>query len=267
MRKLIVLFCVCVCLSSLTFAAKPQWMVKMPSPKNGSYLYEMGRGVGYTESEARNRAMGLVYRNTMERLGLYINMASINEAIVNGTVYGGAEAMEVPIRKVCEYIEYQDQQYIVHVLCQVAKFGNIYPSFTSFTDCNKLAMSQYIGYSFVPGMAQIKKGCLGKGVGFIVGEIAAIGGIVTTECLHRYYEQQIHMTSKTQLKQFYLRNANICKITRNVCIGGAAAVYVWNVIDGIVAKEKTQIPLGVAQLRLTPYADGESGGLAAVVNF
>lgn len=253
--------------SSVVIASKPEWMQQTPVPENNTYLYVVERGTGTTETEARNRAMGLVYRSTIERLGIYIDMSNINDAIATGNTYDSAEAMNVPIRKVCEHIEIQNNKYVIYVLCQVAKKGNIIPEFTSFTDCNKLAKSQYIGHSFVPGMAQIKKGSVGKGIGFIASEVALVGGVVVTECLQRYYAQQLTMTHHTALQQKYAQYANICNITRNVCIGGVAAVYVWNVIDGIVAKGNTQIPLGTAQLRLTPYADYESGGIAAVVKF
>ncbi len=64
----------------------------------------------------------------------------------------------------------------------------------------------------------------------------------------------------------YTQNANTCGIVRNVCIGGAVAVYVWNVIDGIVAK-KPYVQMGEARMRFAPYADFESGGLALNIQF
>ena len=254
--------------SSVVIASTPEWMQQTPVPENNTYLYVVERGTGTTETEARNRAMGLVYRSTIERLGIYIDMSNINDAIATGNTYDSAEAINVPIRKVCEHIQIQDNKYVIYVLCQVAKKGNIVPDFTPFTDCNKLAKSQYIGHSFVPGMAQIYKGSVGKGATMIAGEVLMIGGIVATECLRQNYAQQIAMTHTSTLKQYYVQNANICNITRNVCIAGAAAFYAWSLIDGIVAKGNKHILIGdMAQLRIAPYADYESGGFAAVVNF
>ena len=111
-------------------------------------------------------------------------------------------------------------------------------------------------------------GSVGKGATMIAGEVLMIGGIVATECLRQNYAQQIAMTHTSTLKQYYVQNANICNITRNVCIAGAAAFYAWSLIDGIVAKGNKHILIGdMAQLRIAPYADYESGGFAAVVNF
>ena len=268
MKRILVLFLLFTGMSSLYAQTIPQWVMTTPKPANDTYLYIVERGVGYTEMEARNRAMGLVYRSTVERLSLAIDLSSINSAITNGSNYGEiSEAMNMPVNKVCEHIQREGNHYVVYVLCQVARYGNMAYYFTPFTQCNQLAKSQYIGHSFVPGLAQIKKGSVGKGTAFILSEVVLVGGVVAAECLQRYYARQISMTHHTALQQKYAQYANICNITRNVCIGGVAAVYVWNVIDGIVAKGNTQIPLGTAQLRLTPYADYESGGIAAVVKF
>lgn len=268
MKKLLLLLLLVAAQMNLVAQEMPQWVLQKPRPANDSYLYVVERGLGATEMEARNRAMGLVYRSTIERLALAIDLASINEAITNGINYGeSSDAMNVPVNKVCEYMQREGSQYVVYVLCQVARYGNMAYNFTPFTQCNQLAKSQYIGHSFVPGLAQIKKGSVGKGTAFIVSEVVLVGGVVAAECLQRYYAQQISMTHNSTLKQRYAQNANICQISRNVGIGCVAAVYIWNVIDGMVAKGKTQIPLGTAELRLAPYADYESGGVAARVNF
>lgn len=263
------LFLLLTAMTMTMFAQEvPQWVMKTPRPANDTYLYVVERGVGATEMEARNRAMGLVYRSTIERLALAIDLSSINEAIANGNNYGeSSDAMNVPVNKVCEHIQREGNQYAVYILCQVAKYGNMAYHFTPFTQCNQLAKSQYIGHSFVPGLAQIKKGSIGKGTAFIVSEVVLVGGVIAAECLQRYYAQQISMTHNSTLKQRYAQNANICQITRNVGIGCVAAVYIWNVIDGMVAKDKTQIPMGIAQLQLAPYVDYESSGMAAVVKF
>ena len=103
-----ILFLLLLAMSQMVICAQeaPQWVQKKPKPANDTYLYVVERGVGATEMEARNRAMGLVYRSTIERLALPINLASINEAINNGSNYGdNAEVMNRPVNKVCEYIQ------------------------------------------------------------------------------------------------------------------------------------------------------------------
>ena len=143
MKKL--LFLLLLAMSQMVICAQdvPQWVQKKPRPANDTYLYVVERGVGATEMEARNRAMGLVYRSTIERLALPINLASINEAINHGSNYGdNAEVMNVPVNKVCEYIQQEATQYAVYVLCQVAQYGNREARFTAFTQCNSFVEKQ-----------------------------------------------------------------------------------------------------------------------------
>lgn len=140
-----ILFLLLLALSQVLVCAQevPQWITKKPRPANDTYLYVVERGIGANEMEARNRAMGLVYRSTIERLALPINLASINEAINNGSNYGdNAEVMNVPVNKVCEYIQQEATQYAVYVLCQVAQYGNREARFTAFTQCNPLVQNQ-----------------------------------------------------------------------------------------------------------------------------
>lgn len=265
-RKLLFLLLLAATQMSTFAQTVPQWVMKTPRPANNTYLYVVERGIGATEMEARNRAMGLVYRSTIERLALAIDLSSINAAISDGSNYGEtSEAMSVPVNKVCEHIQREGNQYAVYVLCQVARYGNIAYHFTPFTQCNQLAKSQYIGHSFVPGLAQIKKGSVGKGTAFIASEVVLVGGVVAAECLQRYYAQQISMTHNSTLKQRYAQNANICQISRNVGIGCVAAVYIWNIIDGMVAKGKPQVSIDGKTLSFMPYATNEDTGLA--VNF
>ena len=135
-----ILFLLLLAMSKMVICAQdvPQWITKKPRPANDTYLYVVERGVGATEMEARNCAMGLVFRSTIERLSLGIDLSSINNAIANGSNYGDtSEAMNVPVNKVCEFIQQEANQYAVYVLCQVARYGNIQVSFTDFTHCNQ----------------------------------------------------------------------------------------------------------------------------------
>ena len=120
---------------------------------------------------------------------------------------------------------------------------------------------------FVPGYAQIYKGQVGKGVGFIVGEVAFIGGIVASECLRASYVSKMNATRYVPQRQIYADNANICALSRNISIAGAAALYVWNILDGILAKGRPQMQIGDAYLRFSPYAAPDAGGLALSLTF
>jgi len=158
--------------------------------------------------------------------------------------------------------EYFDNDGVGYFLYQTQKNPSITPESISSTD--KYPFSARV---FVPGLAQIYKGSYGKGAAFISGEVLLIGGIITTEFMRRNYSQKIAQTHNTNLKESYARNANICAITRNVCIGGAAALYIWNIIDGAVAKGKTHVVVDGKTLTFTPFVSTECTGIAMNLKF
>lgn len=247
----------------------PEWVLNKPTPSNKTFSYVVGKGVGLTEADAETKAIADVYYEARRSIGMDVTMDEVQEAYKTGSTFGRNMNMHVPIRKACSYTTTNEKnEYVVYVLCQVSEVGRTQEAnFDNFTDCYKAAKNQYLKYAFVPGMAQIKKGSVAKGACFITGEVVFIGGIVVSECMRANYVQKMNMTHNTAAKQQYLQYANTCAIVRNVSIAGAVAVYIWNVIDGIVAKPKNQINLGQAKLNFMPYADTESMGLAVNLNF
>lgn len=273
---------------------RPDWLFEIPQATNSTYLYVVEHAEAITENEALNLAIARVFQTTANRIGQFVSTDEINRAVQLGTDYDViGRKMKVPVHKACDFSVKSGSKWVVYVLCQVAKAGNITPEF-DFVHANNMCSNHTIydkklydynqqvaeikakqqkeknallGYSFVPGMAQIKKGSIAKGSCFIAGEVAFIGGIVVTECLRQNYARQITMTHNATLKQRYATNANVCVITRNVFIAGAVALYVWNVIDGIVAKDYRQIKIGATKLDFMPYAAPYEGGLALNLTF
>lgn len=131
-----------------------------------------------------------------------------------------------------------------------------------------------VGLRFlVPGMVQIHKGSTTKGLLFIVGEVACIGGIVACEGLRTSYQSKINTTYNAQDKQNYINNADDMQNLRNGFIAGTTLLYVWNVIDGIVAKGKPHITIQENKhLSIVPYIAPQlegsiTGGISLSFNF
>lgn len=120
---------------------------------------------------------------------------------------------------------------------------------------------------FVPGMAQIYKGSTAKGIAFIAGEIAMIGGYVIADNMESSNNNKAKSTHNAKQKKEYLDNANSCVTAKNICLAGAAIVYAWNVIDGIVAKGKEHVLFGDASLQMAPFTTFDGGGLALRLKF
>lgn len=146
-------------------------------------------------------------------------------------------------------------EWTVYLLAQIARiYGTSIGEPLTKTNSYKL-----VGESFVPGMAQIKKGQTGKGVAFIAAEAVCVGGIIFSESQRSSFVSKIKDTRNPALMKDYKNKSNTWLTARNVFIGGAVAFYVWNVIDGIVAKGKTQIvgPKG-ERIAFSPYYSPES---------
>jgi hypothetical protein len=111
-------------------------------------------------------------------------------------------------------------------------------------------------------MAQLYKGSNAKGAMFIVGEIALIGGVTATEVKRASAESKINTTFNVSQRNSYIDEADNMQNARNILIVGAAAFYVWNVIDGLVAKKPND-----SRLAIMPYIDSHSTGLALTLNF
>lgn len=250
---------------------RPQWVTKLPRPTNDTYEYKMEKGYGSSELEARNAAIGRIFQGISFYLGAKASSYDVNQAVQKGENFDViAEYFDIPVNKVCEYAEKIDADtYMVCVLCQVAKVGNRSAEFDFFAECDKKAKNPYVGYAFVPGMAQSKKGSVTKGALFITGEVVCIGGIVVSECLRSSYVSKANSTRDVNLRKNYTDYATNAAISRNVFIAATAAVYVWNVIDGIVAKGKPQLAYNGMEMRFAPYLDvvNQAGGLALNMRF
>ena len=114
----------------------PDWITNKPTPTNNTYLYVVESATGQTELEARNRAIGEVFRSTAMRIGQPIDSEEINRALQRGTEYYVISSQyNIPINKVCEYTDNKTSPCRVYVLCQVAKAGNIHVEFDEFNAC------------------------------------------------------------------------------------------------------------------------------------
>ncbi len=158
---------------------------------------------------------------------------------------------------IADYYEENNGELKGYILYQTLKNPSYeYENVESSGDYNVSA------HVFVPGMAQIHKGSTGKGIAFISGEVIFVGVIIVAESLKAIYESEINSTHNTYLRNSYINSAHICETISYCAIGSAAVTYVWNVIDGCVAKGKPHIIIGVF-----PYAMLDGGGVSLKINF
>ena len=92
-----------------------------------------------------------------------------------------------------------------------------------------------------------------------------IGGIIAAENLRASYTKKMREQPK-HLKT-YNTKADNWENVRNVCIGGAAALYVYNLIDALVANgRKRSITHKQVRMALCP-AVGDCNGMTLAIRF
>lgn len=281
-----ILICVSTYAQSYT-EMRPSWAKYTPTVSaDANYFLSWGVGEGSNETEATNAAWADALQKSLHELGV----VGITEQDINAVAHNGINAvvkfnrMKRRIVASTEPIYISDNRLKVYVLIQVQRNVHGADDFYSLNakkymdkDFDKMMKNynaQFTGdypFSarvFVPGMAQIYKGSTAKGLFFIIGEIACVGGLVTTECLRASYDSKIKSTQNVEQLKSYISSRDNCENIRNGFIVGAAALYVWNVIDGIVAKGKKRgVMVGGAQLKFAPYVAPQDGGIAFALNF
>lgn len=237
---------------------RPKWVDGYFEERTNSYV-EVVMGYGYDLSDAKEKAIQQIIRRRSLATGTEVTVTQDNSNI---SITSEKELI-INSRIIDEYQErIRAGEYKVYLLVQTAKNPTLRMEKVKVSD--KYPFSARV---FIPGMAQIHKGNTAKGACFITGEIAFIGGIVASECLRQNYIQKSNMTLDTRLKKQYWDNSNKCVIARNISIAGAATVYLWNIIDGIVAKGKKNVFFGEATVNIMPYSDMRSSGLALNITF
>lgn len=216
---------------------------------------------GSTREMSRNNALQQVVADASRETGMRHNVqiAPSGEIFVSGN-----DDLTVKARAVDEWSRrLPDGAYETFLLVQVAK-NPTYP-YESVRVTDKYS---FTGDAFVPGMAQFRKGSVGKGVFFISAEVVSIGALIACECQRSSYNSKIGQTHNQELKKSYIDKANNYQTGRNIAIAATCAFYTWNVIDGIVAKGRKHVVTGKAPaMAVAPYWSPEGQGLAMQITF
>ncbi|MDR1407377.1 MAG: hypothetical protein LBJ23_04945 [Tannerella sp.] len=265
MKKTVISACICIVLfpalaagQCVSSQAKPSWTDGYFLEKKNSYI-EVASATGYTEEEARNRAAAVIVERRSGATGQRVTV----QVRGNNVMVSGNDHLTVKSRVIDEYRELCDGQHRVYILVQTAKN----PTF-EFEPVKVTSDYGFLPGAFLPGMAQLQKGSKVKGILFIAGEITLVGGVVVAESLRASCTSKINDTHSADSRQTYIDDANNWESMRNVFIAGAAALYVWNVIDGIAAKgRKHVVMLGDNRLDIMPFATPHAGGISLALHF
>lgn len=230
----------------------PQWIKKTPVASNGTFSYEIVHSVGETLENARQKCLEEILERTGMENGLVILSGNDNEETVsqtwsNGkleetvqfkskskTITKGSE-FKLFIKDIDEYWTIDSEgRYRLTKLYAVSEIN-------AEADFDDVMITSHYGArgvwrsALIPGWGQMFKGCHLKG-GLILGSAAAFtGGIIFCENMRKDRNVKISQTHDINLIRKYSADAANLALGRNLCIGGAALVYLYGIIDAAVA--------------------------------
>ena len=264
---------------------RPQWLSKTPKPTNPSFMYVVVTGEGATLEGARAKCLERLADNQQLRNSVSVSMDRENESKVeqsftNGrldervkeyyTVTVNIKGKEVKLsaNRVDEYWELVmmggTRQYVCRTLYMVGT-SSAPVWFDDVTLTTKYGARGFFR-SLIPGWGQMYKGSTVKGACILGSEILLVGGVIASENLRASYHKK--MLEQPRFYQKYNTKSDNWENIRNVCIGAAAAFYVYNLIDAIVAPgARRAVGKSHPFVEVKPVAQNDFAGLGLCINF
>lgn len=224
----------------------PQWMKKLPEPSNGSYHFQIFRAEGPNIYPAMKQLPDIaayymerqydisgVTVETFELRNEYYNGKNNNFQLqkIKDTVYTKAGKVNIRLAIVDVYVSEDG----VYFLCTVPDPNSTRVVYDDYELTTQYGIKGLWRSAVIPGWGQLYKGSSLKG-GFILGGTAALaGGIIATETIRSDYVRRINETHDVEYKRLYAKRVDQFSTARNICIGAIGALYVYNIIDAIVA--------------------------------
>lgn len=284
-RLLLSLVTLAICCQTAALAGnksdrlKPRWITHaLPESKSGTYIFVRGHGEGSSLQAARQMAFVSMAQCLETEHGLVVNTdvqiserlsqtqsstSSTVEQEITLNVTEKGHRISMVCREIDEYWVEKKGRYEADVLYTVSD-RNVYGG--SYDD-DIVVTARYGAaglMSVVPGAGQIYKGSIAKGTLIMVGEVAAIGGVILCENTRASYVKKMLEQPKHAFE--YNSLADTWRTGRNVSIGVAGAIYVYNLIDALVSTGAKRVVVK-NNIKVVPYADARSVGVGLTMKF
>lgn len=263
---------------------KPSWIKNTPVSNNSRYSFEVilvenGKDLASSRIMAKAELTRCVEKKFDIQVSESINEISATEQHNNDTdkknkvtyildVKSDNEQVTVYCERVDEYYEiYQENGVTVFKLYTLFAVSNVGEKamFDDFRVTAKYGAKGLWRSAICPGWGQMYKGSMAKGISILAAEVAAIGGIIFTENERASYETK--MRSQPKFAQKYKTKVDNYETARNCCIGAAAAIYVYNIIDAIVASGARRVVVTPKKLQINPILSEGFSGFKLSYNF
>lgn len=258
-------------------AVKPKWLRTKPQAINATYVFVPITVSASNYEDGRNEALR----------ALAVDRGLLNSVRVSScTETTSDEFQESSNGKLTEHIDIHTietitfdgkpiklQAHIVDEYLDVSggTFSSLYqvaivdnPIFNNVEVTDRYGAMPML-LSVIPGMGQMYKGSTVKGIALFAVEAAAIGGLIYTENVRASYMSKMY--SHPYQAHQYKALADNFTMARNCCVGAAAAVYIYNLIDALVAPGARRIVVKPHNLGIAPMLSQDGGGLSLSYSF
>jgi len=263
---------------------RPDWLAsKLPQSSNNTFYYQVTETNSKDINEAREAS--ILTLATYIKNNLRVRWQGEGNLELSNTNIGTEEkeqynfkyiiegkSIDIISRKIDEYWEYISypngkNEYRFFTLYAVSSGGD-QVQFDQVSFTYKYGTSALVK-SLIPGMGQIHKGSHTKGYMMLGGEIALLGGVAFCESQRSSYRKKINQTQNVDHIRSYDNKADNYQTARDLCIGGAVALYIYNLIDAVACdgRKRTITKKSRNNLVLAPAFSPEYNGISLSLNF
>ena len=249
---------------------KPHWIHKLPKPTNNSFNYELDLSMASSLDETREKSLaGLIansgFENGVVVISDYESKIIDSQVLENGEIKNiqsedieinshiQGNEIQLHVKEIAEYWE-RDASGTYHLTKLYAKStSKDTPSFDSTTPTSKYGVRGLWRSMIIPGWGQFHKGSYVKGGLMLGGTAVLAAGVIFTEGQRADYNKRIYQTHDVNMIRRYQTKRDIFATSRNICIGAAAALYLYNIIDAIAAPGAERIVVKRSDARGNNY--------------
>lgn len=171
-------------------------------------------------------------------------------------------------QKVDEYRTFEDYvdntyQFEYYQLYAISKRDSV-PVFDEFT-LSKTYNYKAVCLSLIPGLGQIYKGQKIKGYTILGMEAALVTSAVAFHFKKHSCDRQID--KQPQFADSWRSKSLGWRQMRNLCIGVAGCIYIYNLIDAAISKGSRHVVIKKSKVQVSPAALPEGAGMTLSYNF
>lgn len=267
---------------------RPAWLSGLPQPTNNTFRYERVSAVAPTLDGARNATFDNAVQRSGLKSGVVVSTKTDSRNVIQQNWHNGrldehvekklennttitSDPQKLYVNAVAEYWERDRAGYHLTTVYAVSELGRA-PLFDNVVQTKRYGARGLWRSMFVPGWGQMYKGSYVKGGLVLGGTVAGVAAIIFTESQRHDYAMKIKRTHNNTLIKSYTTKRDHWATGRNIALGLTAALYVYNIVDAIVAPGASRLVVRNYGRRggsygFVPVASGDGAAMCAVLSF